>query len=840
MKRTAQGLLFCMLVVALDASAQTVDLADGTGRQIVNGSVAGGRAGTWLDVGDVSGDISNKDLIVGSPDVAASRGEVRVLYGWVARTDTFTLDDFHVLLAGDNAGDRFGAATNAGFVTTQETQPFPTTPRDLIVGAPGASGGRGEVYLFAGPISGPSLTTANALIRIIGAPGDQLGTALESADLNNDGFREIIAGAPGNGRVYVIDYHSAPVATRDLTVPHASVLTITGTGIGHVLAAGDVTGDDIFDLAVGAPTVGAGAGAVYVVNGRATGPLPTALSLPAAANSTFSGLNVGDNAGSGLWIRDADGDRQWDLVATAVDGDGPSNARAEAGEAYIFFGGAGFPAVLTPNVTIYGAAAGHRLGYRVWMGGITRDEPDDIALLARGANGGFGEGYIVYGRTRGSFPSVIDLASTVDRRIVSDETQGAIERIVIFEVTSEGAEDIVLGVPSANAGAGRLYFSISPTLSAEAQGGATAGGGDLTVNIIVNPGQSWSTPIRLKNRTNVPVNWEISTNQPWLTVVPATGTSTASQDGLFFVVASAQGLASGTYAGLARVFNTNNHLAVSLGVTVNMRVAPPSREPGDFSGDGNFDLVWQHQATGAIALWRMLGTTMQSGDPFSPGQVMDTNWKIVGTGDFNGDGHPDLLWHHQTQGLLALWVMNGLNQVSATALTPDRVTDTNWRIAATGDFNGDGWRDIIWQHQTDGSISAWLMNGTRLVSGTLLTPNKVADTNWKIVGAGDFNNDRRTDLVWQNQSTGHLSVWFMDGTRLIEGVWVSPNQVVNTSWKIRGVADVNNDGKPDLIWQNTANGGLSVWFMNGIVMVSGTSFAPGMVADLNWKVVGPR
>jgi hypothetical protein len=250
--------------------------------------------------------------------------------------------------------------------------------------------------------------------------------------------------------------------------------------------------------------------------------------------------------------------------------------------------------------------------------------------------------------------------------------------------------------------------------------------------------------------------------------------------------------------------------------------------------------VWQNQASGAIALWRMLGTTMQSGDPFSPGQVMDTNWKIVGTGDFNGDGHPDLLWHHQTQGLLALWVMNGLNQVSATALTPDRVTDTNWRIAATGDFNGDGWRDIIWQHQTDGSISAWLMNGTRLVSGTLLTPNKVADTNWKIVGAGDFNSDHKTDLVWQNQSTGHLSVWFMDGTRLIEGVWVSPNQVVNTSWKIRGVADVNDDGKPDLIWQNTANGGLSVWFMNGIVMVSGTSFAPGMVADLNWKVVGPR
>jgi hypothetical protein len=58
--------------------------------------------------------------------------------------------------------------------------------------------------------------------------------------------------------------------------------------------------------------------------------------------------------------------------------------------------------------------------------------------------------------------------------------------------------------------------------------------------------------------------------------------------------------------------------------------------------------------------------------------------------------------------------------------------------------------------------------------------------------------------------------------------------------EIRGVADVNSDGKPDLIWQNITNGGLSVWFMNGIVMVSGMSFSPGMVADFNWKFVGPK
>ena len=39
---------------------------------------------------------------------------------------------------------------------------------------------------------------------MIGAPGDQLGTTLATADLNNDGYREIVIGAPGTNRVYVI------------------------------------------------------------------------------------------------------------------------------------------------------------------------------------------------------------------------------------------------------------------------------------------------------------------------------------------------------------------------------------------------------------------------------------------------------------------------------------------------------------------------------------------------------------------------------------------------------------------------------------------------------------
>ncbi len=844
MKWSAQiGCLIGATILASTAAAQPFDLAAPTARQIVSGSQANGRAGTWLDVGDVSGDIHNKDLIVGMPDFDAARGEVRILFGWVPERGDFSLEGAQVIITGATAGDRFGYRTNAGFVTTQETRPE-SHARDLLVGAPGALGGRGEVYLFAGPLnSGVTLTTGDAAFRILGAPGDQLGSAVETADLNGDGFREIIVGAPGNGRVYVIDYHNAGSSSRDLAIQPANQ-TISGAGIGHVLAAGDLTGDSLFDVMIGAPTVNNGAGAVYVLHGSLTGsPLTPTVSLPGGAHSTFHGLDAGDNAGSSLWIKedgDFDGDGVWDLLIAAHDGDGPGNSRVGAGEVYVVFGRPGLPATLTADATFFGAAAGHRLGWRLRSGDITRDDADDIALLARGANANSGEGFVFYGRPRAQFPTTIDLASGFDRRIISDETAGGVDTLVVWEVTGEGAEDIALGVPSADSGMGRVYLTISPTLTPVAQGGATAGGEDLTVNIIVNPGQTWTVPIRLKNNTTIPITWEVTSDTDWLTASPATGSAVSTQDGVFHLGASAGNRTQGTYVGTLRVFSTSPHLNSSFLIVVRMLVAVAPREPGDFSGDGMFDLVWQHQTDGLISLWRMNRTLMIGGETFNPGRVPDTNWKIVGTGDFNGDAHPDLLWHHQTQGWVSAWLMNGANQVSGLSLVPDRVADTNWRIVATGDFNRDGHRDIIWQHQTDGRISAWLMNGTRLASGVLLTPDRVADTNWKIVGAGDFNQDGRTDLVWHNQATGYLSIWLMDGVRLVNGVWVTPDRVADTNWRIRAVADVNADGMPDLIWQHAANGQISAWMMNGTKMVSGTALGPGAVADVNWKIVGPR
>ena len=69
-------------------------------------------------------------------------------------------------------------------------------------------------------------------------------------------------------------------------------------------------------------------------------------------------------------------------------------------------------------------------------------------------------------------------------------------------------------------------------------------------------------------------------------------------------------------------------------------------------------------------------------------------------------------------------------------------------MIGTGDFNGDGKADILWQNNS-GTPAIWLMNGTSVTgSGVLANPG----TGWHAIGAGDFNGDGKADILWQNDN----------------------------------------------------------------------------------------
>lgn len=274
-----------------------------------------------------------------------------------------------------------------------------------------------------------------------------------------------------------------------------------------------------------------------------------------------------------------------------------------------------------------------------------------------------------------------------------------------------------------------------------------------------------------------------------------------------------------------------------------VRPFPPaagSSVPFDLNADGAADLLWQNRADGRLSLWHMSGAAHIFNEPLVPDQVGDTGWHIVGSADANGDGYADLYWQHQTSGQLSVWYMRENRLLSGDLLSPSAVPDTNWKVRSVADMDRDGHPDLIWQNVSTGLVSVWFMNGRALRSGDVIGSGPVTDTQWTIVGTGDMNGDGWTDLLWHHTGGGHLAVWFMYGQTMLRGESLSPASVPDTNWRVRGVGDLNVDGTPDLLWQNLSTFDVAVWFMNGLQLMDGRPVIGPRLPSAAWHLVTPR
>jgi len=88
-------------------------------------------------------------------------------------------------------------------------------------------------------------------------------------------------------------------------------------------------------------------------------------------------------------------------------------------------------------------------------------------------------------------------------------------------------------------------------------------------------------------------------------------------------------------------------------------------------------------------------------------------WQVLGTGDFDGDEHADILWQNVITGEVYIWFMNGLTLKAQGSVVP---VAQEWLFEAIGDFDGDGKDDILWRHRATGQAYVWLMDGTTIKS----------------------------------------------------------------------------------------------------------------------------
>jgi hypothetical protein len=144
--------------------------------------------------------------------------------------------------------------------------------------------------------------------------------------------------------------------------------------------------------------------------------------------------------------------------------------------------------------------------------------------------------------------------------------------------------------------------------------------------------------------------------------------------------------------------------------------------------DGKADLLWHNTVSGELGIWLSDG---QEGQTFPeihrhviPGAGVAT--VPLAVADLDGDVAPEIVFRDSRSGTLSYWKMNGLSHVGGGELTPDHTGNSNWRIVGAGDFNGDGFDDLLFSNDDSHELVGWLMAAAEGEGPTRLTGGFVA------------------------------------------------------------------------------------------------------------------
>ena len=254
--------------------------------------------------------------------------------------------------------------------------------------------------------------------------------------------------------------------------------------------------------------------------------------------------------------------------------------------------------------------------------------------------------------------------------------------------------------------------------------------------------------------------------------------------------------------------------------------------PHDFNGDRHSDILFQNVKDGACYIWEMNGLSLVPGGLGQAGPAVGPDWQVKATGDFNGDGRSDFLFQNANDGTCYVWQMDGVQILGGGLIGP--AVGKAWQIKTTGDFNGDGKSDFLFQNVNDGSCFVWNIDGFNIVGASLVGP--AVGPDWKIKATGDFNGDGKSDFLFQNANDGSCFVWNMDGFNIVAAGLVGP--AVGKDWQIKATGDFNGDGKSDFLFQNAKDGSTCIWELDGLKILDSGAVGPAVGTDWQIKDTG--
>jgi len=635
--------------------------------------------------------------------------------------------------------------------------------------------------------------------------GAHFGSSVDTAgDVNGDGFSDIIVSTPDydngatNGKVFVFyGSLSGPNPTPSWTAVNAQAGSQFGYAAG---TAGDVNGDGVSDIIVGAPYYSnelTNEGAAFIYFGSINYGLSlTGNTRPTGtfANADWSSEGNNANALFGFAVAaagDVNGDDVSDIIVGAPN---YTDAYAEEGRVFIFHGADQTGPSQSANRSMDSNQANSHLGYSVSTAGdVNGDGYSDVVIGVPDYDYGQpneGMAWVYHGSGTG-------LGGLIwyDDNNIADASFG-ISVSTAGDVDGDGYSDVIVGA----SGSSSVYVYF----------GSSSG--------LVSTGF-----------------WNRSGDTSYGHAVSTAGD--VNGDGFGDIIVGAP-LADSTYTNCGRV-------DVYLGSVTGLGVTPvwfiydlhdygqlgySVATAGDINGDGYSDIIFGEDGKGEPGEWSEGKAYVYMGGAESlaasstwvveSGQAnADFGFSVGSAGDVNGDGYDDVI-------VGALYYDNGQNNEGIVFVYHGSMdglnTSLNWyaqsdadgaqmgnAVAGAGDVNGDGYGDVIvGAHAYNngaayaGKVYLYYGSATGLVSTGFWTVEGTVSYEWlgDVVGAaGDVNGDGFGDVIIFSRS-GPGYVYHGSSS----GLGSSPAWTDDFAYTANTAGDVNGDGYSDIIVGNSS------------------------------------
>ena len=324
---------------------------------------------------------------------------------------------------------------------------------------------------------------------------------------------------------------------------------------------------------------------------------------------------------------------------------------------------------------------------------------------------------------------------------------------------------------------------------------------DDTVSVLVNTTPPGATTPTFAAPVNMPVGY----------FPHAVAIADVNGDGLPDLVVVSAGGECGGYVSV--LLNTTTPQAATPSfasqATFAVGYGPTSLAVADLNGDGLPDLVVANSRDNDVSV--LLNTTTPGADvpTFSPQQTFATGMQpiSVAVGDFNGDGRPDLAVANFTDETVSVLLNTTTPGTSTPTFAPQQTFATGMEpvSVAAADLNGDGLPDLVVANYGDSTVSVLLNTTTPGAAAPSFAPQTTVATGPypASVAVADLNGDGKPDLVVADFGYGPNAISVLVNTTAPGALapsfatkadfttYARPSSVV--------IADLNGDGKPDVV-----------------------------------------